>query len=268
LRAARPGYRDSCRGGYRKTRSLSKGAFTDARAARTGLFAQGNGGTILLDEVGELPLVLQPKLLRALQERCVRPVGSDHEIPFDARIVAATNRDLEDAVEQKAFREDLYYRLNVIHVALPPLRNRGTDVLLLAQAFIERFAASMSKRVTGLTAPAAERLLAYDWPGNVRELQNCVERAVALTSFDQLTVEDLPERVRAYRPTSTPLVVSDDPRELLPMDEIERRYVVRVLESVRGNKRAAAQILGFDRRTLYRKLERWGMADASARDDD
>ncbi len=245
----------------------AKGAFTDARTARPGLFLQGDGGTIFLDEVGDLPLVLQPKLLRALQDRVVRPVGADREVAFDARIVAATNRDLEDALEQKSFREDLYYRLNVIRIALPPLRARGADVLLIAQAFVDRFAGSMGKRVTGLTAPAAERLLAYDWPGNVRELQNCVERAVALMPLDQITVEDLPERIRAYRPNATPLVASDDPRELVPMEEIERRYVVRVLEAVGGNKRAAAQILGFDRRTLYRKLERWGMADGAAKDD-
>lgn len=245
----------------------AKGAFTDARNARTGLFSQGDGGTIFLDEIGDLPLMLQPKLLRALQERTVRPVGSDRETPFDARIVAATNRDLEDALEQRSFREDLYYRLNVIRVALPPLRARGADVLLLAQAFIERLAASMGKSVTGLTPPAAERLLAYDWPGNVRELQNCIERAVALTPFDKVTVEDLPDRIRTYRASLAPLIVSDDPRELLPMEEIERRYVVRVLDAVAGNKRAAAQILGFDRRTLYRKLERWGMADGSGREE-
>ncbi|WP_163869505.1 sigma-54-dependent transcriptional regulator [Myxococcus eversor] len=233
----------------------AKGAFTDAKATRTGLFVQANGGTLFLDEVGELPLTLQPKLLRALQERVVRPVGGDTEIAFDARIVAATNRDLELAVEEGRFREDLYYRLNVIGVELPPLRARGNDVLLLSQRFIEQFAARNNKRVVGPSPAAAQRLLAYGWPGNVRELQNCMERAVALTSFEQLTVDDLPERIRNY---SQPKVVPEntDPSELVTLEELERRYIHRVLEAVGGSRTLAARILGVDRKTLYRKLER------------
>ncbi|MCP3165003.1 sigma-54-dependent transcriptional regulator [Myxococcus qinghaiensis] len=233
----------------------AKGAFTDAKATRTGLFVQANGGTLFLDEVGELPLTLQPKLLRALQERVVRPVGGDTEVPFDARIVAATNRDLELAVEEGRFREDLYYRLNVIGVELPPLRARGNDVLLLSQRFIEQFAARNNKRVVGLSPAAAQRLLAYGWPGNVRELQNCMERAVALTSFEQLTVDDLPERIRNY---SQPKVVPEntDPSELVTLEELERRYIHRVLDTVGGSRTLAARILGVDRKTLYRKLER------------
>ncbi|MCP3104475.1 sigma-54 dependent transcriptional regulator [Myxococcus sp. K15C18031901] len=233
----------------------AKGAFTDAKAARTGLFVQAHGGTLFLDEVGELPLTLQPKLLRALQERTVRPVGGDTEVPFDARIVAATNRDLELAVEEDRFREDLYYRLNVIGVELPPLRARGNDVLLLSQRFIEQFAARNNKRVVGLSPAAAQRLLAYGWPGNVRELQNCIERAVALTSFEQLTVDDLPERIRNY---SQPKVVPEntDPSELVTLEELERRYIHRVLDTVGGSRTLAARILGVDRKTLYRKLER------------
>src|SRR5215217_5730827 len=219
------------------------------------LFGQANGGTLFLDEVGELPLTLQPKLLRALQERVVRPVGGDTEVPFDARIVAATNRDLELAVEEGRFREDLYYRLNVIGVELPPLRARGNDVLLLSQRFIEQFAARNNKRVVGLSPAAAQRLLAYGWPGNVRELQNCMERAVALTSFEQLTVDDLPERIRNY---SQPKVVPEntDPSELVTLEELERRYIHRVLDTVGGSRTLAARILGVDRKTLYRKLER------------
>ncbi|MCE9672246.1 sigma-54 dependent transcriptional regulator [Myxococcus stipitatus] len=233
----------------------AKGAFTDAKAARTGLFVQAHGGTLFLDEVGELPLTLQPKLLRALQERTVRPVGGDTEVPFDARIVAATNRDLELAVEEGRFREDLYYRLNVIGVELPPLRARGNDVLLLSQRFVEQFAARNNKRVVGLSPAAAQRLLAYGWPGNVRELQNCIERAVALTSFEQLTVDDLPERIRNY---SQPKVVPEntDPSELVTLEELERRYIHRVLDTVGGSRTLAARILGVDRKTLYRKLER------------
>ncbi|GEN05565.1 DNA-binding transcriptional response regulator, NtrC family, contains REC, AAA-type ATPase, and a Fis-type DNA-binding domains [Myxococcus fulvus] len=233
----------------------AKGAFTDAKAARAGLFIQAHGGTLFLDEVGELPLTLQPKLLRALQERVVRPVGGDTEVPFDARIVAATNRDLELAVEEGRFREDLYYRLNVIGVELPPLRARGNDVLLLSQRFIEQFAARNNKRVVGLSPAAAQRLLAYGWPGNVRELQNSMERAVALTSFEQITVDDLPERIRNY---SQPKVVPEntDPSELVTLEELERRYIHRVLETVGGSRTLAARILGVDRKTLYRKLER------------
>ncbi|NVJ09037.1 sigma-54-dependent Fis family transcriptional regulator [Myxococcus sp. AM001] len=233
----------------------AKGAFTDAKAARTGLFVQANGGTLFLDEVGELPLTLQPKLLRALQERTVRPVGGDTEVPFDARIVAATNRDLELAVEEDRFREDLYYRLNVIGVELPPLRARGNDVLALSQRFIEQFASRTGKRVLGPSPAAAQRLLAYGWPGNVRELQNCLERAVALTSFEEITVDDLPERVRNY---SQPRVVPEtqDASELVTLEELERRYIHRVLEAVGGSRTLAARILGVDRKTLYRKLER------------
>jgi len=237
-----------------------KGAFTDAKAKTTGLFVQASGGTLFLDEIGDMPLGLQPKILRALQERKVRPVGGGGEIGFDARIVAATNRDLETAVDEKRFREDLYYRINVIHVQLPPLRARGNDVLLLAQAFLQQLATQSGKNVVGLSTAAAEKLLSYHWPGNVRELSNCIERAVALTQFDQLQVEDLPEKVRDYRQSHI-IVASEDASDLVPMEEVERRYVLRVLQAVGGNKTMAAQILGFDRKTLYRKLERYGVSE-------
>jgi two-component system response regulator HydG len=202
---------------------------------------------------------MQPKILRALQERKVRPVGGNIEVSFDARLVTATNRDLETEVEERRFREDLYYRINVVRVEVPPLRGRGNDLLLLAQHFIERAASRSGKSVVGLVSAAAEKLLSYDWPGNVRELENCMERAVALTRYDQVTVEDLPEKVRNYQ-SSHVVVASDDPSELLPMQEVERRYIQRVLKSVGGNKTQAAKVLGFDRRTLYRKLERYGLA--------
>jgi DNA-binding NtrC family response regulator len=234
----------------------AKGAFTDARTARVGLFVQASGGTLFLDEIGEMPPGLQAKLLRALQERVVRPLGSNTEVPFDVRLISATNRDLESLVEEHRFREDLFFRVNVIHVEIPPLRARGGDALLLAQHFLDRFAARGAKRVTGISPAAAERLLAYAWPGNVRELQNCIERAVALTRYEQLTVEDLPEKIRAYR-SSHVVVAGDDPSELAPMAEVERRYVLRVMESVGGNKTLAAKVLGFDRKTLYSKLERY-----------
>jgi len=235
----------------------ARGAFTDAKTSRQGLFLQADGGTLFLDEIGEMPLGLQPKLLRALQERRVRPVGGDAEIAFDARLVAATNRDLETAVEERRFREDLYFRINVIQVDLPPLRARGNDVLLLAQRFLQQHASRSGKPVSGLSPQAAEKLLAYAWPGNVRELQNCIERAVALTRMQEISVEDLPDRIRAYR-ASQLIIATDDPGQLAPMEEIERRYVLRVLDAVGGNRGQAAKILGFDRKTLYRKLERWG----------
>jgi DNA-binding NtrC family response regulator len=234
----------------------SKGAFTDARSDRLGLFSQANGGTLFLDEIGEIPLLVQPKLLRALEERKVRPVGSNLEVDFDVRIVAATNRDLEAAVEEQRFREDLFFRINVIHVDLPPLRSRGTDVLTLAQHFLGRYALQAGKDVRGISPSAAQRLCDYEWPGNVRELRNCMERAVALTRFTDIEVEDLPERVAKYR-RSHVVVASDDPAELVPMEEVERRYIMRVVEAVGGNKTTASKILGLDRKTLYRKLERY-----------
>jgi two-component system response regulator HydG len=236
-----------------------KGAFTDAKAKTPGLFVQANGGTLFLDEIGDMPLGLQPKLLRALQERKVRSVGGGTEVSFDARVIAATNRDLETAVDEKRFREDLYYRINVIHVPLPPLRARGNDILVLAQLFLHQFATQNGKNVVGLSTAAAEKLLSYHWPGNVRELSNSIERAVALTQFDRLQVEDLPEKVRDYRQSHI-IVASEDASDLVPMEEVERRYVLRVLQAVGGNKTMAAQILGFDRKTLYRKLERYGVS--------
>jgi DNA-binding NtrC family response regulator len=236
-----------------------RGAFTDAKTSKTGLFVQANGGTIFLDEVGDMPLGLQPKLLRVLQERKVRPVGATSEVPIDVRVVAATNRDLEEAVEQRRFREDLYFRINVIHIELPPLRARHNDVLLLAQHFLEHHAKRSHRAVLGLTPGAAERLMSYPWPGNVRELSNCMERAVALAKYDQIRPEDLPDRVRTHK-ASYVVVATDDPSEFVPMDEVERRYVLRVLAAVSGNKATAARILGFDRKTLYRKLERYGVS--------
>lgn len=236
----------------------AKGAFTDAKTDRTGLLVQANKGTLLLDEIGELPLGLQPKLLRALQERRIRPLGAKAEVTFDARIIAATNRDLESAVQDKRFREDLFYRIHVIEIDTPPLRVRGNDVLLLAQRFIEHFATITGRPIRGLLAPAAERLLAYPWPGNVRELQNCIERAVTLCRYNEITVDDLPEKVRAYERSRIVLAV-DDPSDLVPMEEIERRYVTRVFEATNGNKSLAAKILGFNRKTLYRKLRQYGM---------
>ncbi|MDQ3333604.1 MAG: sigma-54 dependent transcriptional regulator [Myxococcota bacterium] len=235
----------------------AKGAFTDAKQGHPGLFQQANGGTLFLDEIGEMALVIQPKLLRALQERKVRPVGGDSEIVFDVRLVTATNRDLEEMVEDKRFREDLYYRINVIHIPLPPLRARGGDVLLLAQQMLKHYAAVFDKKVIGLAAAAAERMMTYDWPGNVRELGNCLERAVALARFEEIQVEDLPEKIRSSRHRLS--LSGTELPELLTLEEIERRHVLRVLEACDGNRTDAAKMLGLDRKTLYRKLLRWGL---------
>ena len=239
-----------------------KGAFTDAKATRKGMFEQASGGTLLLDEIGEMPLEMQPKLLRVLQERQVRPVGGNVVVPVDARIIAATNRDLESEVEEQRFREDLYYRLNVVQIHVPPLRARGNDVLLLAQHFVRKFAERMGKGVTGISSEAAKKLVEYDWPGNVRQLENSMERAVTLTRFEQLTVEDLPERISRYE--SSRMTIADvDSEHMLTLDQLEKRYIERVLKAAQGNKTQAAKLLGVDRRTLYRKLERYegGVSD-------
>ena len=237
-----------------------RGAFTDARADRDGLFVQAHEGTLFLDEIADMPLSLQPKLLRALEERQVRPVGGTQERSFDARILAATHRDLESMVAEGAFREDLFYRLNVIQLHLPPLRARDNDVLLLADHFRQRFTAATGKPVIGISAPAAAKLVAYPWPGNVRELRNCIERAVALAQHDKLTVDDLPEKIAGHIGSNL-FVTSGDSSDLITLDELERRYVAHILRVVGGNKTMAARVLGLDRKTLYRKLERHGISE-------
>jgi two-component system response regulator HydG len=234
----------------------ARGAFTDAKSARQGLFVEASGGTLFLDEIGEMPLEMQVKLLRALQERRVRPVGANTEVSFDARIVTATHRDLEADVQTKRFREDLYYRINVVRIDVPPLRERSSDVLELATHFLRAASERSAKGQLQLSAKIADRLIGYDWPGNVRELENCIERAVALARFDHLTIEDLPEKVRAYRVDHF-VIAANEVDEILSIDEVEQRYMMRVLKQVNGNKARAAQLLGLDRRTLYRKLERY-----------
>ena len=240
----------------------ARGAFTDAKATRVGLFQQANGGTLFLDEIGELPIDVQPKLLRALQERKVRPVGDNREIPSDARIVAATTRDHDNEVQEKRFREDLYYRINVVKLEVPPLRSRGSDTLHLAHHFLKQFAERSGKPTLELSERAAERLMAYEWPGNVRELENCIEHAVALARFDQVTVEDLPEKLRGYLAGSF-VATANDPTEIVTMEELEKRYLLRVFTLVGNNKSRAAEVLGIDRRTMYRKLERYAALDGA-----
>ncbi|HEY5672190.1 MAG TPA: sigma-54 dependent transcriptional regulator [Malonomonas sp.] len=232
-----------------------RGAFTDARENRNGLFVEASGGTLLLDEIAELPLALQPKLLRVLEDHRVRPLGSSKEVACDVRVLAASHRDLNKAVTQGRFRSDLYYRLNVIQLELPPLRARGNDILLLSLSFIAQLSKRFGKSITGLAQPAAACLLAYQWPGNVRELRNVIERALALSCHDLITLEDLPEQVR-HPDGEAPLPIGlVEPGTILPLEEMERRYIHQVLEQLEGNRTLAARLLGVDRKTLYRKLK-------------
>jgi two-component system response regulator HydG len=230
-----------------------RGAFTDARSSRNGLFVEANGGTLFLDEIGEMPPGMQAKLLRALQERKVRRIGSAQEVAFDARLVTATNRDLEAEVSAKRFREDLFYRVNVVRVDVPPLRRRGSDILELAQFFLDRACRRGAKPMAHLERAVAQQLLTYDWPGNVRELENCMERAMALSRFDRITLDDLPSKVREGRHDVS--FEEDETSTLRTMNEVETRYIQKVVRAVNNNKTLAAKVLGFDRRTLYRKLQ-------------
>lgn len=235
-----------------------KGAFTDARHSRPGLFVEASGGTLFLDEIADLPLSMQPKLLRVLQERKVRPLGADTEIPFDTRIVAATNRDLGEQVRQKRFREDLFYRIDVVRIETPPLRVRQGDVLLLSQHFLEQHRGRNGRQVSGLTPAAAQMLLDYDWPGNVRELENTIARAVTLTRFAEITVGDLPDRITS-RPVKLLASSVGETGQLPRLEEVAASYIRRVLAGVDGNKTRAAEILGLNRRTLYRKVKRFNI---------
>jgi two-component system response regulator HydG len=238
------------------------GASTDGQAARAGRFVEANGGTLFLDEISEMPLDIQAKVLRAVQERVVCPLGSAVEVPFDARIIAATQRDLEADSQSGRFRRDLYYRVNVVRVDLPALRDRGNDILKLASHFLERFTRDTSKRPVRLSQPVAEKLLGYDWPGNVRELENCMERLVTLARFNQVSVEDLPETLRRQR--SAPPSFERNGARVATVDEMERRHIMHVIKLVDGNKSRASQLLGLDRRTLYRKLERYDSEQQSS----
>jgi two-component system response regulator HydG len=234
-----------------------KGAFTGAVGDRNGFLLQATGGSVFLDEIADMPLDVQAKLLRALQQRSLRALGQRDEVPFNARIVAATSRDLEQEVEAGRFRQDLYFRLNVIHLVIPPLRERGHDVLLLAQHFIQRINTPL-RRIVGLTPAAARALLAYHWPGNVRELEHCIVSAAASARYDHITAEDLPERVRGPGPMSH----DKNPDGLVSLKELERQHILEVLRSVGGNKALTSRHLGLDRKTLYRKLKEYSIQGA------
>ncbi len=240
----------------------TRGAFTDAKSARRGLFLEAAGGTLFLDEIGEMPLEMQAKLLRVLQERVVRPVGSDTEQPFDTRIITATHCDLEEAVTKGRFRQDLFYRINVVSIHVPALRERGTDVLELASHFLQKAADRTGQPPRRLSPTVADRVLTHEWPGNVRELENCIERAVALSRFEELTLEDLPERIRHSR-SDRFAMKADTVEQIIPLDELGRRYISRALRLLNGNKARTAQVLGIDRRTLYRHLDRSARSDSA-----
>ncbi len=233
-----------------------KGAFTGAQHGRTGLLETGNGGTVFLDEIGDLPVDLQAKLLRALQEREVRPVGATERVRIDIRIIAATNRDLESAIRTGGFRQDLYFRLNVVQLKLPPLRERKSDIPLLVSSFLEKFS-DPQRPIRTISEDAMRRLMAYDWPGNVRELENAVERAVALGSGPILHMGDLPSNLQQGGSDR-----SLDSDELTTLEEMERRAILRALRETNGDKLAAARLLGIGKTTLYRKLKQYGAEGA------
>lgn len=228
-----------------------KGAFTGALHAKQGLLEAANGGTLFLDEIGDMPVDLQAKLLRVLQEREVKPVGATERRAIDVRIIAATNRDLETAIRSGNFRQDLYFRLNVVQIKLPPLRERKSDIPLLVTYLLEKFS-GVQGPVRTISDDAMRRLMAYDWPGNVRELENAIERAVALSSGIILHVADLPSNLQY--PSSERAPQKD---ELLPWDELERRAILRTLRETGGDKLAAARMLGIGKTTLYRKLKQY-----------
>jgi len=229
-----------------------RGAFTDAKADRPGLFEEAQKGTLFLDEISELPLMLQAKLLRAIQEREIRRVGSTKSIPVDVRIIAATNLNLADEVKAKHFREDLYYRLNVIEIRLPPLRDRRDDIPLLVETFLHKCAKANRKPLQGISESSLALLIDYSWPGNVRELENIIERAVTLARGEKIMPEDLPATVQGSRGDRR--VLDDAAERTLPLQEVEWEYIKKILEKTGGNKYQAAQALGIDRKTLYRKL--------------
>jgi len=250
-----------------------KGAFTGAVGTKTGLFESANGGTLFLDEVGELGQALQVKLLRVMQDHEVRRVGSTNSIKVDVRIIAATNRDLEQFVKDGKFRDDLFYRLNVVRITLPSLKERQEDIPMLAHHFLQKCAAGSTTAVRGFHPDTLDSLNRYHWPGNVRELENAIERAVSLSHGPLLTPDDLPAAIRQVPSPAEHKSDAPDTAEsvYLTLEEVEKRHLVRVLRETKGNKVKAAKILGIDRRTLYRMAERFGLdlePDAEGSDKD
>ena len=235
-----------------------KGAFTGAQHSKQGLFESAGEGTLFLDEIGDLPIDLQAKLLRALQEREIKPVGSNERIGIRARVIAATNRDLESGIRTGGFRQDLYFRLNVVQIKLPPLRERKADIPLLVNTFLEKFS-DAARPIHTVSEDAMRRIMAYDWPGNIRELENAIERAVALGSGPILHVGDLPSNLQYSAAERT-----SDGDELVPLEILERRAIFRALQETSGDKLAAARLLGIGKTTLYRKLKQYESGTAQA----
>jgi DNA-binding NtrC family response regulator len=229
-----------------------KGAFTHATSDKKGLIFEANEGTLFLDEIAEMPLTLQAKLLRVIEEREVRPLGDTNSYSVDVRIISTTNRDIESLIQQGRFREDLYYRLKVIDIEMPPLRERREDVPLLIQHFITKFSSEFKKNVSGVSEPGLRLLLNYSWPGNVRELENVIQRAITLSQHEMIRPEDLPPSMLQETEKNT---LEKGVREKYTIDQLEKEYIRCILIEVGGNKSKAAEILGLDRKTLYRKLE-------------
>jgi two-component system response regulator HydG len=244
-----------------------KGAFTGANQSKDGLLAMAEGGTVFLDEVGELPVDLQAKMLRAIQEKEIRPVGSTRRVPINVRILAATNRDLEHAVMQGEFRRDLYFRLNVLSLRIPALRERRQDIPLLIGHFLDRMTRSSGLEKI-LTDDALKAMLAYDWPGNVREMENCLERAYAFTSGALIQTTDLPPEV-ANLPLAEPSSGNGNGNgngngKIIPMAELERQTILSAISELNGDKLQAARLLGIGKTTLYRKLKDYAAQEVSA----
>jgi DNA-binding NtrC family response regulator len=235
-----------------------RGAFTGAVSQKRGLFEEAQSGTLFLDEIGDVGGKMQAQLLRVLQEGEIRRVGGGDPIKVDARVVCATNRDLEEEVQAGRFREDLYFRINVVNIRLPPLRERRSDITSLAEHFIEKYSAREKREVAGVAADAMAALERYAWPGNVRELENAIERSLALTKDGVLLVSDLPPEIAGGVRHAAPANLIDDRPSLA---ELERRYIELTIRETGGNKKRAAEILGIDRRTLYRTLERGERGD-------
>jgi DNA-binding NtrC family response regulator len=229
-----------------------RGAFTDAKADKRGLFEEAQKGTLFLDEISELPLMLQAKLLRAIQEREIRRVGANKPVSVDVRIIAATNLNLGEEIKAKRFRDDLYYRLNVIELKLPPLRERREDIPLLVEAFLKKCGDARRKEIKGVSESALAMLMDYAWPGNVRELENVIERAVTLSRGERIVSEDLPPAIQGARGDRR--VLDDAAERTLSLEAVEKEYILKILDKMGGNKYQAAHALGIDRKTLYRKL--------------
>ena len=238
-----------------------RGAFTDAHSDKDGIFREADGGTLFLDEIGELPQVLQVKLLRALQEGTIRPLGESREVPVDVRVVAATVRNLEEEVKAGNFREDLFYRLNVLQIVVPALRDRVEDVSLLVDHFIERYNGRLGTQVSGIEPRARKLLLGYHWPGNVRQLENMIEHAVVMCEGDQITLADIPERLREAPDAVAQVLASGDLSIKRAARVIEEALIRRALDKTNGNRTAAAKLLEISHRALLYKIKDYGIRD-------